>query len=316
MHTTRSEFSIALRNPLALQYAPHAQGLESARRAAAKYYAERGIAVAIEDIFLTTSTSEAYSFAFRTLCNDGDEILVPQPSYPLFDFLAEIQDVSWCVIRWSTWKKQTPRHGGLIFRPWKARLLRARAASSLLIPTIPLEIFLTRKNATDSTSFALPSTRRSGRRSVFGFRAGIRGATAQFGGKHRRADFYDERNFENLRLATDESGLACGKRPGKIKSRARARLEVIADTYLSVNAPIQLALPVFLEQWRAFQTQLLAVSETSAKSLTASSRCKNRAAASLSKAAGTRFSLPLATQSDEDTAIQLIERSEVYVHQG
>ena len=47
----------------------------------------------LDDIILTTSTSEAYSFVFRTLCNPGDEILIPAPSYPLFDFLADIQDV-------------------------------------------------------------------------------------------------------------------------------------------------------------------------------------------------------------------------------
>src|SRR5216683_3291289 len=68
-------------------------GLESARRAVAAYYAARNDDVSPEDIFLTTSTSEAYSYVFRTLCNPGDEFLIPEPSYPLFNFLAEIQDV-------------------------------------------------------------------------------------------------------------------------------------------------------------------------------------------------------------------------------
>src|SRR5882724_8266156 len=82
-----------LSNPAALLYDPNPKGLESARRAVGGYYAERGDNVLIEDIFLTTSTSEGYSYAFRTLCNPGDEVLIPSPSYPLFDFLAEIQDV-------------------------------------------------------------------------------------------------------------------------------------------------------------------------------------------------------------------------------
>src|SRR5260370_23770726 len=68
--------------------------MESARRAVAEYYADREEAVPLEDIFLTTSTSEAYSYVFRTLCNPGDELLIPSPGYPLFDFLADIQDVS------------------------------------------------------------------------------------------------------------------------------------------------------------------------------------------------------------------------------
>src|SRR5882724_1163705 len=83
----------ALSNPAALRYEPNPKGLESARWAVAGYYAARNEAVSVEDIFLTTSTSEGYSYAFRTLCNPGDEVLIPSPSYPLFDFLAEIQDV-------------------------------------------------------------------------------------------------------------------------------------------------------------------------------------------------------------------------------
>src|SRR5207249_2224617 len=72
---------------------PDPLGLVSARQAVAEYYAERSVHVDLDYIFLTTSTSEAYSYAFRLLCNHGDEILIPAPSYPLFDFLADIQDI-------------------------------------------------------------------------------------------------------------------------------------------------------------------------------------------------------------------------------
>ena len=83
----------ALRNSQALKYEPTPRGLVSARQAVCEYYAKRGTAVGVDDIILTTSTSEAYSYVFRLLCNPGDEILTPAPSYPLFDFLADIQDV-------------------------------------------------------------------------------------------------------------------------------------------------------------------------------------------------------------------------------
>ena len=79
----------ALSNPAALRYEPNPRGLESARRAVVGYYAARNEAISLADIFLTTSTSEGYSYAFRALCNPGDEVLVPSPSYPLFDFLAD-----------------------------------------------------------------------------------------------------------------------------------------------------------------------------------------------------------------------------------
>src|ERR1700722_17841705 len=83
----------ALANPSSLSYDPSPKGLLAARKAVAKYYSAREIIVPVEDIILTISTSEAYSFAFRVLCNPGDELLIPEPSYPLLDFLAGIQDV-------------------------------------------------------------------------------------------------------------------------------------------------------------------------------------------------------------------------------
>src|SRR5271154_6021461 len=83
----------ALGNPSALVYEPNSKGLEVARKAVATYYAAHDAHVSAEDLVLTTGTSEAYSFVFRTLCNPGDELLIPEPSYPLFAFLADIQDV-------------------------------------------------------------------------------------------------------------------------------------------------------------------------------------------------------------------------------
>ncbi len=83
----------ALADREALRYEPQPKGLLAAREAVAAYYAERGSRISPDDLLLTTSTSEAYSFVFRLLCDPGDALLVPTPSYPLFDFLADIQDV-------------------------------------------------------------------------------------------------------------------------------------------------------------------------------------------------------------------------------
>ena len=85
----------ALASPLALDYDPQSKGLREAREAVGGYYrSEHGIGdLDADQIVLTTSTSEGYSFVFRLLCNAGDELLVPKPSYPLFEFLADLQDV-------------------------------------------------------------------------------------------------------------------------------------------------------------------------------------------------------------------------------
>ena len=85
----------ALASPRALDYDPQSKGLREAREAVAAYYREDHAVhdLDAEQIVLTTSTSEGYSFVFRLLCNAGDELLVPKPSYPLFEFLADLQDV-------------------------------------------------------------------------------------------------------------------------------------------------------------------------------------------------------------------------------
>jgi alanine-synthesizing transaminase len=84
----------SLASPQAMDYDPQPRGLPGARAAVAAYYGTHGIRdLDPEQLILTTSTSEGYSFVFRLLCNVGAELLVPKPSYPLFEFLADLQDV-------------------------------------------------------------------------------------------------------------------------------------------------------------------------------------------------------------------------------
>src|SRR2546427_10046996 len=84
----------SLVNPRALDYDPQSKGLHSAREAVATYYRDQHTSdIDSERLILTTSTSEGYSYVFRLLCNPGDELLVPKPSYPLFEFLADLEDV-------------------------------------------------------------------------------------------------------------------------------------------------------------------------------------------------------------------------------
>lgn len=93
-HCERAGILRALSRPECLEYAPDPRGLLIARTAVAEYYAEAtSVQIAAERIFLTTSTSEAYSYLFRLHCDPGAEILIAQPSYPLFEFLADLDDV-------------------------------------------------------------------------------------------------------------------------------------------------------------------------------------------------------------------------------
>src|ERR1700734_474642 len=82
-----------LHNPEALHYEPDPLGMITAREAVARYYSDAGATIPLERLCLTTSTSEAYSYLFRLLCDPGDEVLAASPSYPLFDYIARLDDV-------------------------------------------------------------------------------------------------------------------------------------------------------------------------------------------------------------------------------
>ncbi|MGD1043829.1 MAG: pyridoxal phosphate-dependent aminotransferase [Bacteroidota bacterium] len=88
------EILAALADESSLLYQPEPRGLPIARKAIADYYATLGVTVKPEHIVLTAGTSEAYSFLFKLLCNAGDEIITPQPSYPLFEYLCQLNDVT------------------------------------------------------------------------------------------------------------------------------------------------------------------------------------------------------------------------------
>ncbi|MGA3029043.1 MAG: pyridoxal phosphate-dependent aminotransferase, partial [Bryobacteraceae bacterium] len=87
------EIARLLSDARSLTYEPQPAGLPAAREAVAGYYAERGEAADPARILLTASTSEGYAYLFKLLANPGDEVLVPRPSYPLFEFLAALESV-------------------------------------------------------------------------------------------------------------------------------------------------------------------------------------------------------------------------------
>ncbi len=243
----------ALANPAALTYSPDARGMRSAREAVAGYYAGRGVAVPVDDIILTTSTSEAYSFTFRALSNPGDEILVPEPSYPLFAFLAEIQDVR--LVRYPlvydhAWQIEFHALEGAITERTRAVIVvhpnnptghyvKAREVEALdrlcaerELAIIADEVFL---------DFALTDEAR------FSFAGNAGALTFTTSGLSKISG-----------LPQMKAAWLITSGPEHLKAGALERLEVIADTYLSMNGPVQAALPAFLEQRQAFQKQLLA----------------------------------------------------------
>jgi len=301
----------ALRNPAALRYEPNPKGLESARLAVTEYYSARSAAISADDIVLMTSTSEAYSFAFRLLCNPGDELLIPAPSYPLFAFLADIQDVKlvryplvydhgWQIDFHSLQQAITPRTRGVIVvnpnnptghfvkEQELAKLNELCTAREMAL--IADEVFL---------DFALGDAR------PVSFAGNTGALTFAMSGLSKIA------GLPQMKMAwLITSG------PQRLKKQALERLEVIADTYLSPNAPVQLATPVFLEQRHGFQKQVM---ERVRKNLTELDRqlAAQSACVRLELEGGwyAVLRVPVA-QTDEELAISWLDAKDVYVHPG
>ena len=300
-----------LGNPAALKYEPNPRGLEVARNAVARYYAEHHASVSAEDLVLTTSTSEAYSFVFRTLCNPGDEILIPQPSYPLLRFLADIQDVKlvsypliydhgWQIDFHTLEKALSDRTRGIIVvhpnnptgnfcRPGEiAQLNEICAARGLAV--IADEVFL---------DFAFTGEPRDS------FAANSGALTFMMSGLSKVSG-----------LPQMKAAWLAVSGPEPLKREALGRIEVIADTYLSVNAPVQLAIPEFLELRHVFQKQLMARVRANLAELDRQ-LAGQQSCASLKVEGGWYAVLRVpAVRPDEDLARDLLQSRNVYVHPG
>jgi alanine-synthesizing transaminase len=298
----------ALGDRKALDYDPQPKGLRSAREAVAAYYAS---AIDPESLILTASTSEGYSFIFRLLCNPGDEILVPKPSYPLFDFLAELQDVNlvpysliydhgWQIDFHSLENAITPKSRGIVLvhpnNPTGSyvgadeRQQLNEVCHQHKLAMIVDEVFLDyAHDGEHKPSFAT-------NQDALAFTlSGISKISA----------------LPQMKLAwIAVSGPSVDVAP------AMQRLEIIADTYLSLSAPVQLAAPVLLDQRKTIQPQLMSRIRANLAELDRQVAMQKSCSRLVVQGGWYAVLRIPVTRSDEDFAIELLLRSGVLVHPG
>ncbi|MGA2214648.1 MAG: pyridoxal phosphate-dependent aminotransferase [Bryobacteraceae bacterium] len=295
----------ALADPRALTYQPTPAGLASARAAVSEYYSGR---VHPGRILLTASTSEAYAFVFKLLADPGDEVLVPRPSYPLFDFLAALDSV--CVVQYP-----------LVYNgAWSidfdavARSITPRTRAIVLVnPNNPTGSFLKQSEL---------------------------GPLIALGREHNLALISDE-VFSDYALTPDHlqvvrsltevtdvptfclSGLSKVSGLPQLKlgwivasEQALERLELIADTYLSVSTPVQLAVPVLLGLRTQLQDQILA--RVRANQAFVGSQIGPRSPWRLLEIEGGWYAILEAPriQSEEEWVLSLLDRDNVLVQPG
>jgi len=307
----RERILSALADPQSLSYEPEPKGLLAAREVIVGYYADRGDRVAASDMLLTTSTSEAYSFVFRILCNPGDEVLIPTPGYPLFDLLADIQDV------------RLVRYPLIYDHGWQ---IAFHALEAALTPRTRAIIVVHPNNPTGH--FVKPDERSGLNRICAGRQLAIIADEVflDFALSSKRHLSWVA-NSEVLTFTMSGLSKMCGlpqmkvawlaaSGPKDLKTRALERLEVIADTYLSMNAPIQHAIPEFLQQRHEFQRQLMSRVRGNLAELDRQ-LATQKACSRLEIEGGWYAVLRVpATRTDEEVALDLLEKEGVYVHPG
>jgi alanine-synthesizing transaminase len=245
----------ALTAPGALAYEPAAFGLAAARAAVAADFARRGLAIDPERILLTASTSEAYAFLFKLLCDPGDEVLVPRPGYPLFEYLATLESVRVASYPFD--------HDG----EWHLNLSSLEAAATprtravvVVSPNNPTGAFLKRQELAALESFCAERGLALISDEVF--------ADYAFNEDERRAASVAQ---DGPALAFSLGGLSkscalpqlklawCAvSGPERLRREAWARLELVADTYLSVASPVQHAAPTLLARRAELQAPVRA----------------------------------------------------------
>lgn len=312
LHYDSAAILASFANPQVLAYDPQPKGLLSARREIANYYSQdHNAAVDPESIFLTTSTSEAYSFLFRLLCDPQDEVLVPKPSYPLFDFLADLQDV-----RLIPYPLEYAQGWLIDFKSLTAAITPRTRAILLVHPNNPTGSYV-RAEETDQLNklcrehnlalivdevfldYSFAETL------VHSFAANRQALTFTLSGLSKVAA------LPQMKIAwLTVSG------PENLATPAIQRLEVIVDTYLSMSAPQQLAIPTLFSQRFSLSSQLLqrvrANRAELQRQLTGNANCEL-----LDADAGWYAVLRVRTHgSDEDVAIQLLQKKQVLVHPG
>jgi alanine-synthesizing transaminase len=296
----------------AMAYQPEAKGLLVARQEVARYYREdHGETVDPQSVLLTTSTSEAYSFVFRLLCNPQDEILVPKPSYPLFDFLGDLQDV-----KLRPYSLQYA-HGWFIDFESVERALTSRTRAVLLVhPNNPTGSYVKGEEVVRLNELCLERNLALIVDEVFLDYALVGQARKSFVGNGDVLTFTLSGLSKIAALPQMKVAWMVTTGPEALVRPALERLEVIADTYLSLSSPTQLAIPRLLEQRRSLRAQLL-------------ERIRQNWAALESMLAGERTLELLEPEggwyavfrvaggrSDEDLAIEIMRKARVLVHPG
>jgi alanine-synthesizing transaminase len=299
-------------DPSMLAYEPAPAGMPAAREAVSAWYAARGQTVPVDRILLTASTSEAYAYLFKLLTNPGDEILVPRPSYPLFQFLADMESVrvrqyslryhgGWNIDLHSVERALTPRTRAIVLvnpnNPTGSYVKRSELIELTAlcaqrdIALISDEVFADYKLTEDPDRVTTL--------------AGVEACLAfSMSGLSKVA------GLPQMKL-----GWMVVNGPATLRAKAWENLEWVADTYLSVSTPVQCAAPRLLAVGDKVQRQIR--ERASANLAFARATLAGSPANVLTVEGGWNITLQVPQiRSEEEWTLKLLEQASVLVQPG
>jgi alanine-synthesizing transaminase len=301
-----------LASPAALHYQPEALGLVSAREAVAREFLRHERLVDPARVVLTASTSEAYAWLFKLFCEPGDEVLVPQPSYPLFDHLTRLEAVT-------PVGYQLEYHGR-----WRVDIDSLRRALSprtralvVVSPNNPTGSFLHRHDLADlievcqqhdlpligdEVFFDYPLDAAPDRVSVLDQEQVV---TCALGGLSKSCG-----------LPQAKLGWIAWSGPAARLASVLEAYEMVADTYLSVATPIQVAAPEVLARAGPVRAQIQARIARNLQALREASGAWPAASVLTAEGAWSAVVQVPATRPEEDLVLTLIDQDRVLVHPG
>lgn len=301
-----------LGNPRALEYDPQPLGLWPARAAVAADFRRRGIVISADRVALTSSTSEAYALLFKLLCNAGDAVLVPQPSYPLFEHLTQLESVT--AIPYAL-----EYHGA-----WRIDIDSIAAAATdrvrailIVSPNNPTGSFLHRHDLDAVSGLA---ARRGW--SIIGDEvfadypldpapdatnvlAGAEVLTFSLGGLSKSA------GLPQLKLGWIGVG-----GPTSTVDEVLAAYEMVADTYLSVSTPVQAAAAELIEHGTAIRAQILTRVRRNLESLRALAAAHPSTSVLRVEGGWSAVLQVPQLRSEEALVLELLAKDDVLVHPG
>jgi len=303
-----------LADPCALTYKPDPFGLREARSAVSADYARRGLAVAPDRIVLTASTSESYSLLFKILCDAGDEVVVPRPSYPLFEHLTRLETVE-------------PRYYDIDYHGrWSIDVstieaqLNARTRAVLLVtPNNPTGSFVTPAELDAITRLCVPRGIAVIADEVFAdyeLAPGSRESAGQPLLVNDGLVFCLGGLSKSIGLPQVKLGWIAVAGSSSSVQAARERLELACDTYLSVSTPVQVAAGRLFERGAGIRRQIQ--SRVTGNYAAFLETATGRGGCGLLHAEGGWYAvLQVPTLgSEEDLAVDLLTSRGVLVHPG